>query len=111
MQGSGGLILSMPTPIEHRPASQTEQKPGPALGRNPVDLATDLSRCFWRLANLPSYALDRLSRYEAILWRQAGQILFALDALDRSKPQEKGRRFRIHGRQDPPADGHDDYCK
>jgi hypothetical protein len=39
-----------------------------------------------RLANLPSYALDRLSRYEAILWRQAGQILFALDALDRRNP-------------------------
>jgi hypothetical protein len=31
-----------------------------------------------RLANLPSYPLDRLSRYEAILWRQAGQILIAL---------------------------------
>jgi hypothetical protein len=42
-----------------------------------------------RLANLPSYPLDRLSRYEAILWRQAGQILFALDALDRRKPQER----------------------
>jgi hypothetical protein len=26
--------------------------------------------CFLRLANLPNYALDRLSRYEAILWRQ-----------------------------------------
>jgi hypothetical protein len=39
-----------------------------------------------RLANLPSYPLDRLSRYEAILWRKAGQILLALDALDRRKP-------------------------
>jgi len=34
MQGSCGLILSMPTPIEHRTASQTERKPDPALGRN-----------------------------------------------------------------------------
>ena len=34
MQGSGGLILSMPTPIEHRTASQTERKPGPTRGRN-----------------------------------------------------------------------------
>jgi hypothetical protein len=42
-----------------------------------------------RLANLPNFALDRLSRYEATLWRQAGQILFALDALDRRKPQER----------------------
>ncbi len=69
---------------------------------------TDLARCFLRLANLPSYPLDRLSRYEAILWRQAGQILFALDALDRRKPQDRGRRFRIGSRQDLPADGRDD---
>ena len=74
----------------------------------PVDPATELARCFLRLANLASYPLDRLSRYEAILWRQAGQILLALDALDRRKPQERGRRFRIHRRQDPPADGRDD---
>jgi hypothetical protein len=46
-----------------------------------------------RLANLPNFALDRLSRYEATLWRQTGHILFALDALDRRKPQERGRRF------------------
>jgi hypothetical protein len=48
-----------------------------------------------RLANLPDYALDRLSRYEAILWRQVRQILIALDALDRRKPQDRGRYFRI----------------
>jgi hypothetical protein len=61
----------------------------------PVDPAADLARCFLRLANLPSFVLDRLSRYEAILWRQVGQILFALDALDRRKPQDRGRPFRI----------------
>ena len=42
-----------------------------------------------RPINLSSYPLDRLSRYEAILWRQAGQILFALDALHRRKLQER----------------------
>ena len=52
-----------------------------------------------RLCNLPNYALDRLSRYEAILWRQAGQILFALDNLDRRKPQERIRRFRLGSEQ------------
>jgi hypothetical protein len=51
------------------------------------------ARCFLRLANLSNHALDRLSRHEASLWRQADQILFALDALDRRKPQERGRRF------------------
>jgi hypothetical protein len=53
--------------------------------------AADLARCFLRLANLPNYALDRLSGYEATLWRQAGQVLFALDHLDRRKPQERRR--------------------
>jgi hypothetical protein len=36
VQGSGGLILSMPTPIEHRTASQTERTPAPALSRKPL---------------------------------------------------------------------------
>jgi len=70
-------------------------------GPNPVALIVDptveLTRCFLRLANLPNFALDRLSRYEATLWRQAGQILFALDALDRRKPQERKRRFNFPG--------------
>jgi hypothetical protein len=66
----------------------------PSSGRQSIDPAIDLARCFLRLANLPSYPLDRLSRYEAVLWRQAGQILFALDALDRRKPQDRRRRFR-----------------
>ena len=63
---------------------------GPALN-NTIELA----RCFLRLANLPNFALDRLSRYEATLWRQAGRILYALDALDRRKPHERKRRFRF----------------
>ena len=57
-------------------------------------LAVELARCFLRLANLPNFALDRLSRYEAALWRQAGQILYALELLDRRKPQERKQFFR-----------------
>jgi hypothetical protein len=81
----------------HNPASRdsanttavpnSEPNPiGPAL-----NTAVELSRCFLRLANLSNFALDRLSRYEATLWRQARQILLALDALDRRKPQERTR--------------------
>src|SRR5204863_8711908 len=65
--------------------------------------AVEFARCFLRLANLPNFALDRLSRYEATLWRQAGQILFTLDALDRRKPQERRRRFGVGSRQELPA--------
>src|SRR3954451_31374 len=46
----------------------------------------DLAQCFLRLAHLPSYALDRLSRYEATLWRQTRQTIFALYANRRHKP-------------------------
>ena len=72
-------------------------KTGPAAGlhstQGKVAPNVELARCFLRLCTLPNYALDRLSRYEAILWRQAGQILYALDNLDRRKPQERMRRF------------------
>jgi hypothetical protein len=57
------------------------------------DPAAGLTRCFLRLANLPNFALDRLSRYEASLWRQVGQILFTLDAMNRRKPSERKFRF------------------
>jgi hypothetical protein len=66
---------------------------GPAVGPT-----VEFTRCFLRLANLPNFALDRLSRYEATLWRQARQILIALDALDRRKPQERRRRFHLDDR-------------
>lgn len=41
-----------------------------------------LTQSFVRLYELPTCPLDRLNRYEAALWRQAGQILFVLHALD-----------------------------
>jgi hypothetical protein len=56
-----------------------------------ADQSDDLTRSFVRLSNLPSYPLDRLSRYEATLWRQACQILFTLRCLDRRKPWVKLR--------------------
>jgi hypothetical protein len=74
---------------------ETNQAPGPTSIQCQLVPGVELARCFLRLSNLPNYALDRLSRYEAILWRQAGQILFALDNLDRRKPQERVRRFGL----------------
>jgi hypothetical protein len=38
---------------------------GNKSGRPSVNFA----QCFLRLANLPNFAFDRLSRYEAMLWR------------------------------------------
>jgi len=67
----------------------------------------EFARCFLRLANLPNFALDRLSRYEAMLWRQIRQILFALDALDRRKPHERTRLLPFGNRPVSPVFG---YC-
>ena len=60
----------------------------------------DFARCFLRLANLPNFALDRPSRYEASLWRQAGRILYALKTLDGRKPQERRRNCYVSSRHD-----------
>jgi hypothetical protein len=82
-------------------ANATETSPASRLTSAQGQVAPDveLARCFLRLCNLPNFALDRLSRYEAALWRQAGQILFALDNLDRRKPQERMRRFCLGSEQ------------
>jgi hypothetical protein len=61
---------------------------GSALPEEFGDQTDNLTHAFVRLSNLPTYPLDRLSRYEATLWRQACQILFALQCLDRRKPWE-----------------------
>jgi hypothetical protein len=84
-----------PVDVDREPA--TDSSAGNLLASAPDPLRTDvhhnvkLARCFLDLANLPNFALDRLSRYEATLWRQVRQILLALDALDRRKPQERRR--------------------
>ncbi|HVN93463.1 MAG TPA: hypothetical protein VMT38_07200 [Terracidiphilus sp.] len=62
-----------------------------AFVANQDDAPEDLTCSFLRLSSLPSHPLDRLSRYEAALWRQACQLLFALHFLDRRKPWERMR--------------------
>jgi len=92
--GSGSHDADRASPSS---AYQAEDVLGSA--RKSLNPTTEFARCFLLLANMPNYALDRLSRYEANLWRQAGQILFALEALDRRKPWDRGRRFRLGRRR------------
>jgi hypothetical protein len=82
---SGTIIYGLLTaPVPAPGNDQDRQTPtapyetASEFARTPQYPAPDLARCFLRLVNLPTFPLDRLSRYEAILWRQAGQILFAL---------------------------------
>jgi hypothetical protein len=84
--------------------SVQSRQEGPA-----VEPGRHLAQCFLRLANLPTYPLDRLSRYEYALWRQVAQILFALDNLSRRKPQERRPRLFEHaGRTTRDHHGGDD---
>jgi hypothetical protein len=60
---------------------------------HPAGAENDLTRSFIHLNNQPACPLDRLSRYEATLWRQACQILFTLQCLSRRKPWSRLNRL------------------
>jgi hypothetical protein len=45
-----------------------------------VSPSRELTYCFMRLANLGNGLFERLGRYEAALWRQTVQTIFALRA-------------------------------
>src|SRR3954462_8297826 len=77
-------------------------------GPNADPCSPDLAQCFLRLANLPSYPLDRLSRYEAALWRQAGQTIFAPHVLHRRRPWEGPSRLRPNRRREWAAEMQED---
>jgi hypothetical protein len=78
---------------EAQDESNSTLDPGSKSTVQPANPFDDLTRAFVRLSNLPTCPLDRLSRYEATLWRQACQVLFTLQCLDRRKPWER-RRLR-----------------
>jgi hypothetical protein len=57
------------------------------------DTKKEVGDCFLRLAELPTFPLDRLSRYEHLLWRQARQIVFTLESMRRRKRQSSRSSF------------------
>jgi hypothetical protein len=63
----------------------------------------DLVDCFLRLADLPTFALDRLSRYEHVLWRQARQIVFTLESLRRRRRHSHRSTFPFSFRRREPG--------
>jgi len=71
---------------------QDQEEPATTLVSGlPTEQSDDLTRSFIRLSSLPTSPLDRLSRYEATLWRQACQILFTLGCLNQRKPWGRPR--------------------
>jgi hypothetical protein len=71
------------------------QSDAAAAKANELSLNTKkvIGDCFLRLAELPTFPLDRLSRYEHLLWRQARQIVFTLESLRRRKRQPSRSTF------------------
>jgi hypothetical protein len=67
------------------------------------DVKKDIAVSFLRLAALPTFALDRLSRYEHLLWRQARQILFTLESLRRRKREQSRSTFPFSFRRREPG--------
>ena len=65
----------------------TRHSDAAAVNEHRFDAKTDIVDSFLRLAALPTFPLDRLSRYEHTLWRQARQIVFTLELLHRHKRQ------------------------
>jgi hypothetical protein len=62
----------------------------------------DIADCFLRLADLPTSVLDRLSRYEHLLWRQARQIMSTLESLRRRNRQPVRSTFPFSFRRREP---------
>ena len=66
----------------NRPLLRAVPEPGAVdTGSLSADTKADIADCFLRLLDQPTFALDRLSRYEHTLWRQARQLVFTLESL------------------------------
>jgi hypothetical protein len=66
---TGGIDRDPALPDVTRRAESVAGSVPNSIEKPSVDPAAELTRCFLRLTNLPDYALDRLSRYEATLWQ------------------------------------------
>jgi hypothetical protein len=75
--------------------------PGDTFNRN---IKTEIGERFRRLTDLPTFPLDRLSRYEHLLWRQARQLIFTLERLRRRRFQKRSAGFPFSFQRDESSD-------
>jgi hypothetical protein len=68
-----------------------------------LPLKTAIAHRFLRLAELPTFPLDRLSRYEHLLWRQARQLVITIESLHRRKQQPRRSSFPFSFRRREPG--------
>jgi hypothetical protein len=71
----------------------TEQHDLAPAGTFHRDIKAEIGDRFLRLADLPTFPLDRLSRYEHLLWRQARQLVITLEMLRQRRSLPRRSRF------------------
>jgi hypothetical protein len=64
-----------------------------ALFERGCNAKTDIAGAYLRLAALPTFPLDRLNRYEHLLWRQARQLVLTLESLRHRKRKPSRSSF------------------
>jgi hypothetical protein len=66
-----------------------------------INAKSRLAAAFLGLSELPTFPLDRLSRYEHLLWRQARQLVLTLESLGRRnrKPSHSSFPFSFRRRE------------
>jgi hypothetical protein len=87
-----GKVIAISSRTAKHEASETAYSAQNALDEF-VCAPEDLAKAFIRLTAHGTFPLDRLSRYEHTLWRQARQLVFTLESLRRR--QQASRQFRF----------------
>lgn len=78
-------FLRVADPPEHDGRYLIDQKSVSVQKQSDFDFERRITDAFLRLAALPTCPLDRLSRYEHVLWRQTRQIILSLKFLRRRR--------------------------
>ena len=99
-QLSGGARVK---PASDRLCVVRAMPPQDARARQDFPLKATIADRFLRLAELPTFPLDRLSRYEHLLWRQARQLVITIESLRRRKQQPRRSTFPFSFRRREPA--------
>ena len=94
----GGVDLAEQDQLGKAAARQSDA----AANELSLNTKKDIGDCFLRLAELPTFPLDRLSRYEHLLWRQARQIVFSLESLRQRKRAPSRSNFPFSFRRREP---------
>jgi hypothetical protein len=88
----GGFAVPQVSSIETAifdSATENARLTAGAKSTNAVDPKPTMADSYLQLSALQSFPLDRLSRYEPTLWRQARQVISTLESLRLAKTPAK----------------------